>query len=115
MLHNSPDTLFQLDIFASKVESKYEALKASKSWSGVTCLDSSFNPSTFSSAKPAVPSSSVKVPDPSWQCWFDSKTCDTCGQSHPTKYHDNPGIRICSFQPQFPTKFCRKIFWFILA
>ena len=68
MLHNSPDILVQLDTFASKLESKYEALKASESWSGIICPDSSFNASNFSSAKPAVPSSSTKAPNPSWQC-----------------------------------------------
>jgi hypothetical protein len=39
------------------------------------------------------------LPTKSWQSWFDSKTCEVCGKCHPTKYHDDPGIRNHPYIP----------------
>jgi hypothetical protein len=41
-LYKSTDILVQLDVFASKLETKYEALKASKAWAGRSHSNSSF-------------------------------------------------------------------------
>jgi hypothetical protein len=41
-LSNSPDILVQLDVYASKLETKYNALKASKAWTGTALPDSTF-------------------------------------------------------------------------
>jgi hypothetical protein len=72
-LGRAHDILVQLDVFATKLESKYEALKASKVWSGTTRPDSS-----FAAASARGPSSSSfrgsapLAPNPAWQRWFDS-------------------------------------------
>lgn len=99
-LHNSPDILVQLDTFSSKLESNYEALKKSKDGSGITHPDSTFKASSTLLIKPLIQSSPTRAPDSSWQCWFDSKTCDICGQVHPTKYHNDPGIQNRPFIPK---------------
>jgi hypothetical protein len=67
VLHTSPDPLVQLDSFAAKLESKFEALKASKAWSGITRPDSSFKASTTSGPSQTPSSSNARPPDPSWQ------------------------------------------------
>ena len=100
VLHTSPDPLVQLDSFAGKLESKYEALKASKAWSGINRPDSSFKASTTSGPSQTPSSSNARPPDPAWQRWFDSQTCDVCGKAHPTKYHDDPSIRNRPFIPK---------------
>ena len=99
-LCKSPDILVQLDVFVSKSESKYDALKASRTWSGTNLPDSTFQ--AVSSSSPPVTSrgSTPQAPNPSWQCWFDSKTCGICGKSHPTKYHDDPEIRNRPYAPK---------------
>ena len=99
-LCKSPDILVQLDVFASKLESKYDALKASKAWSGTTLPDSTFQ--AVSSSSPPVSSrgSTPQAPNPSWQRWFDSKICGICGKSHPTKYHEDPEIRNRPYAPK---------------
>ena len=100
ILHTSSNILVQLDSFASKLESKYEALKASRSWSGTSRPDSTFKAATSHGTSHTPPSSSARAPDPNWQRWFDSKTCDICGQAHSTKYHDDPDIRNRPYLPK---------------
>jgi len=95
----SPDILVQLDVFASKLETKYDALKASKAWAGTTRPDSTF-PAVSSQTPPTAPRGVPRSPDPAWQRWFDSQVCEICKQSHPTKYHDDQGIRNRPYAPK---------------
>ena len=55
VLHTSPDILVQLESFSAELESKYEALKASKVWSGTIQPDSSFKASTTPGPPPTTP------------------------------------------------------------
>jgi hypothetical protein len=101
-LVKAQDILVQLDVFASKLETKYEALKASKSWAGTTRPDSTFKAASAESS-PSPRHTAPQAPNPSWQRWFDSKTCGICGKPHPTKYHDNPGIWNRPYAPKAST------------
>jgi hypothetical protein len=98
-LSKSPDILVQLDVFASKLETKYDSLKASQAWAGTAHPDS-----TFPAVTPLSPAPTSRglpqAPNPSWQRWFDSKTCGICGKPHPTKYHDDPEIRNRPYVPK---------------
>ena len=99
-LHTSPDILVQLNSFSAKLESKYEALKTSKAWSGkLDQIAHSMPPRHLALRTPPHP--------PSWQWWFDSKTCDIYGQAHPTKYHEDPGIRNRPFVPKPSSTQCQ--------
>jgi hypothetical protein len=98
-LGKAHDILVQLDVFATKLESKYEALRASKVWSGTTRPDSTFAAASIR-GPPSSRSSAPLAPNPSWQRWFDSKTCGICGKVHPTKYHDDPGVGDRPYVPK---------------
>ena len=98
--------LQMLDAFASKSETRYDGLVLAKKWIGHSAKDSFFpardagqpvgrlrpdsprqpprDPSTHQHGQ-------LVDPDPSWQRWWKSQTCETCGGNHPTKYHDDQG------------------------
>ena len=65
-LSKSPDILAQLDVFASKLETKYDALRASQAWAGTAHPDSTFPAVTPLSPAPAS-RGPPQAPNPSWQ------------------------------------------------
>jgi hypothetical protein len=95
-----------LEAFASKLETRYDGLVLAKQWSGHSAKDSFFpardaSPSAGrlrgdshrQHSRDVVPHQNGQLvdPDPKWQRWWKSQTCETCGGDHPTRYHDDQG------------------------
>jgi hypothetical protein len=100
------DAIAQLDLISAKLVAKYRSLLKLKEWIGVGAKDSAFSstikrtPSTHPVRNPSPstrtqlqPGQQLRKPNPTWQAWFDRQRCDKCGSNHPTKHHDDPGIR----------------------
>lgn len=89
-----------LDYFSSTLLSKYEALKANFKWTGAAAKQSSFTSQSLSQSH-TQDRSALKARHGSWVEWFDRQTCTVpgCNKNHPTKYHDDPGIRDRPFVP----------------
>jgi hypothetical protein len=91
------DQLSQLDIIAAKLTADYRTLLKKKQWIDADSKNSAFritptpkNPADMPQLKPGQV---LRSPDPGWQAWFDKQTCDVCGEKHPTKHHNDVGIR----------------------
>jgi hypothetical protein len=89
------DPLVQLDIISGKLTAKYNALLKKKEW--IVQKNSVFRivpvPKDGSRMPPLKPGQELRDPDPSWQAWFDRQICGECGKNHPTKHHDDVGVR----------------------
>jgi hypothetical protein len=99
------DAIAQLDLISAKLVAKYRSLLKLKQWIGVGAKDSAFSstikrtPPTSVARNPTPrrpqlqPGQELRKPNPTWQAWFDRQSCEKCGNNHPTKHHDDPGIR----------------------
>jgi len=114
--------VLQLESFATRLVTKYRSLRQAAKWSEVpasafparpaTRLSHSRSPfarsSPSSATLPRAPTSTQAdasagkaiPPNKSWQHWFDSQECEICHKRHPTRYHDDPGIRNRSWVPR---------------
>jgi hypothetical protein len=95
--NSTVDQLSQLDIIAAKLTAEYRTLLKKKEWIDAGSKSSAFkitptpkNPADMPQLKPGQV---LRSPDPGWQAWFDKQTCDECGEKHPTKHHNDVGIR----------------------
>ena len=111
--------------FASKLRQQYHLMQSKQRWtpassSSKTTPTGSFFPARASPAnnKPRIPptrsssSGQHTTPPPNaaelglvppreeWQQWFDQQICQRCKGRHPTKYHDDTGIRNRWFRPK---------------
>jgi hypothetical protein len=98
--------LLLINKLADGLKNQYRSLQQNREWKAYTSNSSSF----FKASGPPrqlPPSNSSKLPEgyvhprDGWKKWFRSQDCQVpgCGQKHPTKYHDDPGIVDRPFKP----------------
>lgn len=95
---NNPAAL--LEYFSTTLVSKYKSLLQGFKWVGADAKKSSFNASTSTDVT-STDGAIYKARHGSWVEWFDRQVCTVpgCNKNHPTKYHDDPGIRNRPFVP----------------
>lgn len=95
---NNPAAL--LEYFSTTLVSKYESLLQGFKWTGADAKKSSFKAIAEDSSS-STDGAAFKARHGSWVEWFDKQVCTVpgCNKNHPTKYHDDPGIRNRPFVP----------------
>lgn len=96
------DKLMLLNKCAEKLKSKYRQLQQAGAWT-VPKDTPRFFPAAASSEEDTNAGRPGYVPPKKeWQDWFDRSRCDVkgCGGNHPTKHHNDPGIRNRWFKPR---------------
>jgi hypothetical protein len=97
--------LQMLEAFASKLEIHSDGLILAKKLTGHSAKDSFFpardasptgrsrGDSPRQQTRDTIPHQQGQLvdPDPKWQRWWKSQTCEICGGNHPTRYHDDKG------------------------